>query len=343
MKNKEKSVLLLYKSHRTKDFQVNEKLDTLIGQLKFILEPVQKEINKKYTVPEKPIILIIGCPRSGSTLLSQILAFTNQFSYPTNFLSRFAYAPVVGAMIQEMIFNPEYDFRKELLDVQVKTDFNSSIGKTNGALSINEFFHFWRRFFPNYDSQYLSKDELQKVNLLEMIKEIAAIEAVFNKPFLAKGQMMQFNLDYFSRRIPKIVYLYIKRDALFNMQSVLLARRKYYGTDKIWRSVKPKEYPLLKNMDPYFQVAGQIYFTEKTIEKGLAKLDNNSYLTINYEDLCSSPKDIYASVIKLVNSIGGNIKKSDLPKSFRASNYNKLDDDEIDKLMNAYKYFKDKY
>ena len=58
------------------------------------LKVAETPLLKEPSPDRRPIILILGCARSESTLLLQLLAESGAFAYPTNFLSRF-YATLV--------------------------------------------------------------------------------------------------------------------------------------------------------------------------------------------------------------------------------------------------------
>ena len=328
-------------SKRSKGFLPNPKLDELISQLKDRLEPLQKEQNKKFSAPEKPVILVFGSPRSGTTLLTQILSSTGDFAYPSNFLTRFAFAPYFGAMFQQMLFNPEYDFGEEMSDIQSNSNFQSNLGKTKGALGVNEFFHFWRKFFPNYEPGFLTNNDLLNVDIIRMRSELAGIESVFGKPFVSKGKMMQFNSSFFSQRMPELFFIHIKRDPLFVMQSVLLSRRKYYNTDRIWFSVKPKEYSWLSKLDVFKQIAGQIFFTERAIEEELGHIASHRKLTIHYENLCEDPLNFYDKLGLALKRNNHSLSSCNLPEFFPSGNSLKVTNKEFNKLKTAYEKFSD--
>lgn len=331
-----RSLILSHINNRTEEFRTNPKLDQLISRLKLMLEPIQINQNKKFVAPEYPVVLIIGCSRSGTTLLTQILAASKSFSFPTNFLSRFAYAPQLGAMIQNMLLNPEYDFRGELSDIQSNPDFSSNVGKTKGALGINEFFHFWRKFFPNHDPGHLTDEDLRKVDVVQMRKELASIESEFDQPFMSKGMMLQYNINHFAKHAPEIFFVYIKRNPRFVMQSLLLSRQKYYGSVKLWRGVKPKEYNWLATLDHYHQIAGQVLFTEKAINEQLSEIAEHRKLTCYYEDLCTNPNYVYNKLYNKFKKHGYSLNKCHFDKSFTCGNIEKIDKDEIYQLESAY-------
>lgn len=284
------SHILKHAKDRTEEFRPNEKLDELIVSLKGLLGPVQKTINKSYNHPLKPVLVIVGCPRSGTTFMTQLLTATGAVAYPSNLLSRFAYAPHLGALLQQLLLNPAYDLGNEFSDLRSESGFSSNVGKTRGALGINEFFHFWRRFFPNHDPGFLDQEELKSVKIATMRAELASIEAVFDKPFISKGMMLQYNLDFFANNMPELKIVHVKRDPLYVMQSVSQARVKYYGTDKIWWSVKPRQYNLLKDMDPVSQVAGQVFFTDQEIFNQTKGIPESRFIRADYEQVCEQPK-----------------------------------------------------
>lgn len=337
MKN---SIFLKNESLKTVQFKSNEKLNEIISKLTNLLKPLQKDIELNFEKPQWPTLLIVGSPRSGTTLMMQWLASLNKFAYPTNFLTRFAYAPHIGALIQEMIFNKEYDFHDDFYDIKSSVNFDSNLGKSKGALASNEFQHFFRNYLNNFDPEYLEIDKLNEIDTIAIAKGLASIEYVFNKPFITKGFMLQYNLDYFVEKIPSFLPLYIKRNEIQNMQSIYLSRKSYFDRFDIWYGPKPKEYELLIKMDVYHQIAGQVYYTNKAIEESLANLSEEKKIIINYEDFCNSPKSFYYEIIKKYE-INNYLIKDPYSgvKSFEVKNEIKLPEKEIKKFKQAYRNF----
>lgn len=327
-------------SHKREQFKQNELLNTLLDELKVLLQPVQKEINHKFYDTKWPIGFIVGNARSGTTLLTQWLASLKIFSYPTNFLTRFAYAPYIGAMIQKMIFDNKYDFHGDFSDIQSGLNFNSDLGKSKGALAVNEFQHFFRNYVKDIDSGYLDNEALKLVDFAGMKKGLASIESVFNKPFITKAAILKYNINILSKEFKNSFFYYIKREPIFNMQSLLLARHRYYRSDKIWYGSKPKEYDSLKDMDIYHQIAGQVYFSNKHIQKELKKIHSKKYILIEYEKFCSEPEDYYQQICDKYRCFGYEINENYKGSTkFKVSNKLRLDKDQINKFDKAYKYF----
>jgi hypothetical protein len=281
---------------RQLQFRRNEQLENLLQELNTLLEPVENTVIENFKSPKYPLILLVGCARSGTTLLMQWLATTGLFAYPTNFLSRFYAAPYVGAKIQQMLADPQYNFRDELSDFGGELSFRSNLGKTSGVLAPNEFFYFWRRFFPYGEIQYLDDHSLKKMETDKFVSEVAAIEAVFDKPLTMKGLLINWNIPFVSGLFSRILFIHVKRNPLYNAQSLLEAREKFFGNRESWYSLKPIEYQYLKRLSPCHQVAGQVYYTNRAIEDGLSQTETSRWLQIRYEDFCTSPEAVFEQV-----------------------------------------------
>lgn len=322
---------------RQKDFARNTSLETLLAELEMLLEPAEhKAIKSISNEPHIPLIFIVGPQRSGSTLFLQWLASTSQFAYPTNLLSRFYYAPIIGAKIQQLLTDERYNFRNEIYDFNQPVNFHSENGKTKGALSPNEFWYFWRRFLPFDDIDYLPDEELfDKVDIQTMKAEFAGLLDVFQKPFALKAMILNYNIPFLNEMFEKCVFVYTKRNPVANVESALKARERQLGNIHEWYSFKiPEYYDLKKISDPVEQTAKQIFCINKAVERGLEKIEEPKKIVVPYEDFCMDPKKYYYEIVDKVSKNGYNIKKEyDGEENFNISRNNILNKE----IENAYK------
>lgn len=282
-----------------------------------------------------PPTYIVGCPRSGTTALLQFLAETGVFSYPTNCLTRFSSSMEYATIIQELMFNAEFGLVASTRNI----DFSSDYGRSNGSLNTNEFFHFYRRFFPNNEIRALESSELGLVDCIELQQQLSVIQKFYKKPFVSKGLMLQYNLDFFYRQLEKPIFLYIKRNPIYVMQSIYTARVKESGSAENWWSAKPKEYSFLKKTGVYSQIAGQVFYTNKAIEDALSSIPEEAKLEVLYEDFVSSPKKVLEKIVEkyavnkyvlkpnITSQVAGNVKDG---------NKIKLESSILEKLQEAY-------
>jgi hypothetical protein len=274
---------------RTKGFERNMSLEGLLKDINSNLSIVEEKLIQDVKL-DMPIVFILGPARSGSTLMTQWLANSGVFSYPTNLLSRFYQAPIMGAKLQLLLADERYNFRDELKDFSSEIDFKSDNGKTKGALAPNEFWYFWRRFLPFGELDYLPTDELfAKVDTGLMKAEFAGMMNVFQKPMALKAMILNYNIDFLDKVFENAIFLHTKRDPLTNIESVLNARERQLGAIDKWYSFKIPEYYDLIKLSPFEQVAGQVYHVNNAVEAGLAAVAEHKKITVNYEDFCQQP------------------------------------------------------
>lgn len=277
---------------RTEQFSRNTLLEKLLGELNSDLLVAEQEVIK--AVPSEqshPLVLVMGPMRSGTTLFMQWLANTGLVAYPTNLLSRFYQAPILGAKIQLLLTDPRFNFRDELGEFFQQTEYRSENGKTKGALAPNEFWYFWRRFLTEPQRDVWTDDELkQSMNINTLRAELIGIMEVFQKPFVAKGMLFNYNIPFLNSVFDNVIFVQIKRDPVTNVASVLDARKRQLGNETEWYSFKIPEYSELKNKDPVTQVCGQIHYINNAVDKGLDEVEPNRKLVIQYEDFCIRPE-----------------------------------------------------
>lgn len=291
---------------RQREHRRNNRLESWLRDLNTDLDLGAASVERSFIVPRRPVVFLVGCPRSGTTLLYQWLAATGKFTYPSNFVSRFPRAPWVGARTQELLVDPELDFRGELtLERELQPDpYRSRLGKTRGLLAPNEFWYWWRRFLPEGPTHHLNEDQLAGIDRVRFRAELAAWEAVMDRPLLMKALILNWNLPWLAEAVPGSIFLHIKRDPFNTMQSLLEARRDYFGGTRQWYSFRPPEYAGLAGLEPPEQVAGQVHFTTRGIEAGLAAVGDHRRMTIDYAELCRDPGEVFARLGELLATHG---------------------------------------
>lgn len=293
---------------RQKEFQKNLELEKYLEEINGDLLIAEQRLLKS-TFPKYPVILVMGALRSGTTLATQWLANTGEFVCPSNLVSRFYQAPVIGAKIQRLLLDPIYNFRNELTD-RFSTDigYSSQNGKTHGVMAPNEFWFFWRRFFPyaNLDIDYMPDEELAKVFDKEtFVKELMGIADVFQKPLAMKGMIANYNIGFLDSILESVIFIHTKREPCSNIASALEAKKRQLGNDREWYSFRiPQMQELLHLNDPVRQAAGQIYYINAAIEKSLENVSEERKMDMQYEEFCENPKKYYDILRKKLNEQG---------------------------------------
>ncbi len=316
-------------------------LEEWLEDLNSMLADAEIAALKKFAKePKMPSCFIIGAPRSGATLMLQWLAATGAFAYPSNFIARFYNAPAVGAKIQRMLTDPKLDLNREM--ALTATDkhgefFKSDLGNTFGIFAPNAFNTFWQRFFPFEETQQLTEQALTAVDAATFRAELAALESVLRKPLAMKAQIMNWHIPYLARQFPRAVFLHVKRHPFFIIQSILAARVQVFGDIKKWYSYKPSEYDELKHLSPYKQVAGQVYFTSRAVEKGLQRVDADHKIIVDYDEFCNAPHHTWKIINNKFNALGTTFHRDYLgPKQFKPSSAICVDKAEKERIVAAW-------
>jgi hypothetical protein len=286
-------------------FQRNADLDALLQEINSRLELTEQDLPARYSKPAHPVVLVIGAPRSGTTLLMQWLATTGLVAYPTNLLSRFYAAPYIGALICRMIGDPQYDYGGELRNPgPPSSSFKSELGKTQGLFEPNGYWFFWRRFIPNNQSERLSEDDLSRVDSAGFLAGIAALQAVFDKAWAMKGTMLQYNLVFLQSFFDRFLFVRMRRELDDNARSLLNAREQFFGNANEWYSVRPPGYQRLLEKTPLEQVTGQVQYTNASIDEEFRVIPAAHQLDIDYEQFCLQPRARYDEIVAKLQGLG---------------------------------------
>lgn len=298
--------------YRTSFYKKDNRLEEALQDLNMLIDGVQPK--SAYLSGKPPIIIIMGCARSGSTLMMQWLSSLGLFSYPSNLIARFYKNPYIGIRVQQALL--EYDPLNQIGFNQTDSNFKSSLGKTSGALSPSEYWYYWRNYFKfNCHNQKLTESQQEEVQGEMFLNNLYAFEHLTQKPLLLKGMLLNWNIPYLYKLNQNFIFINLTRDPFFNAQSLLMARDTFFNDRTKWYSFKPPEFEYLKNEDAVTQVAGQVIYTQKAVQDGLLDVPEQNVLNITYENFCTNPEGFLNELIDKYNLLS-----NDKQLSFNADN-----------------------
>ena len=329
---------------RRPQYRRNESLEGLLEDLNSNLWPVEKQLVAEYGQPRWPIILLVGAPRSGTTLFLQWLGATGIAAYPTNLLSRFFRAPILGAKIQLLLTDERFRFRDELEGLAVPVEFASDNGKTRGALSPNEFWYFWRRFLPDPLAEHTTDEAMHcGFDRRTFLAELAGLVDVFDKPFATKALLFNYNLAYLNSLFERAVFVHIRRDPATNAASLLRARERQWGSRGTWYSTRIPEYEELLHLSPVEQVAAQVACNDRAVRRGLEGVSDERILRVGYEAFCADPWQVWSALQERLSAQGYDVATAyDGPEGFEVSRRSLLSGDDRERALATYCDYYDK-
>ena len=270
----------------------------------------------------KPIF-IIGAPRSGSTLLSQVLISAFDLGYFSNLHAYFFGAP---------------DIPQKLLGKRLRYEgknFDSRFGDINGLLSPSECGEYWYRFFRR-SPQYVRMEDADPEKMDQFRRSITRFTENCKRPVLFKNMLVALRLRPVIKCIPGALFIIIRRNLFENAQSLLEARIKIYGNANTWWSMEPPGIDTLKKLPPPQQVLAQIQEIHSTIESDLraSGIQEDRVMFVDYEDFCSDTHDTLHKFESFCKYNGLSLNRTaNVPKSFIAKKIPSLPDDVLARLQ----------
>lgn len=266
---------------RTAEFARDEGYDQMLKEMNDWFAPIEEQLTASFTAPRWPTLFVVGLPRSGSTLLTQLLAASGRFAYPTNVLARFYANLYIGSRIERLL--------AKVLPC-IEPSYGSSFGRTSEWAAPNEFGFFWAHHFPVEDHHEMSPTELAAVDTKAFLRELAGLEAACGLPVFMKGMIVNYNLTFLYDLLPMAIFVRMKRDYVSVAHSLLFSRQSFFGTTKAWWSCKPRNWRELAELeDPAEQVVAQIQSIERALDSAFAVIPKENQVSIDYNDLCEDP------------------------------------------------------
>jgi len=305
-------------------YEKDIRFEEVISSLNYQLEKSQKDLLEN--VEElHPTIHILGAPRSGTTLVSQLIPSYLEVAHINNFIAAFWKAPIYGI-----------ELSKKLIKEPYTSSFSSDFGRTQNINEPHEFGYFWN-YHLKYDSLHQkAKDHEDLIDWKYIALLLNNMTAAFQKPVIFKSFLLGFHAKALYNNLPKSKFIYIKRNLVDNVMSILKLRKKLNGNINTWGSIKPKQYNFLKDLNVYEQVVGQIFCLEHEYLNQLEIIPESNKIFYNYEDLCKNP----GLFLKHVNGQFLNEKlKSEKINSFQVTNkdINSSEEYEIFKALETIK------
>ena len=228
-------------------------------------------------------LFILGAPRSGSTLLFQVLAHSLRVTY----LPRLANYGYGASHLMLRLFGRSLERHRPL--------FESRFGATPGLLSPTEGFAFWRRWFwKGHDGDHFHPQPLPPDAAADLRDAVRAIEAHRDAPLLVKCPYLAVAVPPLADAFPNSRFIFIVREPLDVALSIRRGRDSSARDD--WWSVRPPNYLAHRDEPETEQIMWQIAETTSILRAQLEALPRERWRIVRYEDLCARPRELLAEL-----------------------------------------------
>jgi len=237
-------------------------------------------------------MFIVGAPRTGGTLLYQLMARHFRVCYFSNLMMKFpAAVTAVGLAL------------RPLRGCTPDADFSSHYGETPGLRSPNQGAPFWNLHIPvppkNVVLQNMSQDMEMRLR-----NTIAHLQNSYAAPFLNKWPQNTLRLEFLYTVFPDALFIHLKRDTEAVVRSILEGRRALCGGESGWFSVKPAGYEELRAQRPIDQISWQLAQIENAIAHAKKTIGRERFITFDYEHLVASPRAVMDDIGGFYQQLG---------------------------------------
>ncbi len=243
------------------------------------LTPLEYLLERRARPEESPICFIVGPPRSGTTLLYELVVTRFKCGYFTNLSKRLFRVPVAATWL----------CRKAMR--QRTGSFDSVYGELGGNAAPNEAGRVWSHWMPYAAPYNLDRPGLTPAR---MRRKMAAICAIAGEPMVVKNPILQSDLPHLLKTFPNAVFLHIERDWADNARSLMKLRKdKSPGDESGWVSLRPEGWERYATADPLMQSCAQVMLSQRDIEAHLSgPRRDGRVIKIDYERLCAQPSEV---------------------------------------------------
>jgi len=263
-----------------------------------------------------PMIFVVAPPRSGSTLTYQILNRGTRSLYLSNLWNLLYALPYIGG--------------KYTKDVSKKKDFKSDRGLVSGLSGESEGMRFW--------SYWMGQDLEERENIVPE-KRLKYIRSVFStllrkdKPMISGYLGHAFSVDFLRKNFPGCIFVYLKRDEMSNIYSIIRTYKDFEKTRKNfnWMSLKPIGWQ--DNIEE--EVTDKVLWQYKSIKQKIeSEISEEDTIIVNYEDICNNPHKFLKQIKEFAKGHDIDLKLclENIPDSFHVSKINP-DKDELAKQI----------
>jgi hypothetical protein len=240
-----------------------------------LLARAERRLYARAEAPKKPIVLVGGAPRSGTTILDQVLIGSLPVTYFNNLTAVFPRAPIMANRIfGRLLKKPPPGVR-------------NFYGRTAGFAGRNDALHLWDRWLGN--DRYRPPHHLAPAVADDMRRFFGAYEAAFGGPIVNKNNALAVCADVVADVLPTAHFVCIRRQPLYAVQSILGTREFIQGRRDAPYGVGDPDYAAQPGANPIEEVCAQVLYHERRMEELRRTLGPKRFWIVEYEEFCRAP------------------------------------------------------
>lgn len=273
----------------------------------------EREVYQHGLAEKYPTLFVFGLPRSGTTLLYQFISKFYQIGYFNNVMAKFWKAPLFALKLSNALQMDKLPFH-----------FESNYGRSIDLGGPHEFSYFFHDLFKISTIEEFADFSEDQLNFTtdDIRTSMVNFQYEINKPLVFKSNFAVNFMGAISEALQKSFFIYIERDKIDVSQSILKARKKFYGDYNKWWATYSDSY-FKSNLPFEQQIFNQIHELEEIFEAKFAKVSDQNKIKITYQDLCENPQQVHRNLLDKLNRLGpvSSDNHAELPQKLHFSRF----------------------
>ena len=264
-------------------------LQIVLSPIDLLFSWIERLRSKEEIEKNIPVIFVVGIQRTGSTLVSQFIEKTFDFFPIGNFNSIFKRS----AFYLHRWFSKSYKTPRK--------SYKNFYGISKGFFSIGDCYELWDKWFGG--NHYVIPEKISEKKQDDLKNYFTSLYAAYRKPILTKNNRNSLLLPVFEENFDNAFYVIVKRDPVAVIRSTIKASKDFFGDDRFLWGLYPSENFDTDNYENIIEAATvQFLMLDKILNEQIEKLQDDTYLLIDYNEFCLNPAQFQKDFIhKLKN------------------------------------------
>ncbi len=245
-----------------------------------LLTPFERRMYREAGAPTRPIVLVCGSARSGTSLAAQLLIRNLLVAFFDNLASVFPRSPLTA---------------RRLLGQRLHRSliaYRSYYGRTSGWSAPNDALNLWDRWLGRDRSRV--PERLDDKTSAEMSAFFGAFERETGLPVVAKNNALNASAHLVSGALPTARFICLQRSRNSLALSLYRARIDMHGAATVPYGLTSGD--VRRPDDGMEDICRQVLYHERLAREQQARIGAERFMIVRYEDICREPRSFVETV-----------------------------------------------
>lgn len=260
-----------------------EFLSMVAAPLDWLLQGAERRTAAADEHSQLPLLLVVGPPRSGTTLVAQLLTDYLDVSYFSNLNGLFTRSPLSAQRLLQRV------------QPALNREYRSLFGVTAGLHGANDGFHIWNRFLGG--DRYRPATDLNTSERERLREFFDRWLTITGKPLLNKNNRNLACADLLADVLPNAFFICVTRDPVHVAQSLMKARHWVQGDARYGWGLFAENASDSSESAIVDAVCNQLEQNMRCAAAMCAHIPEQRWLDVRYESFCDDPGAVVREIL----------------------------------------------